>query len=259
MLRLRAVPLTLGSPERRPLTQGRDSASDRKSAKKTEARLRELRDLLRASSGRRVVLLEWSPCWQGLVVVFSTGLVAWLLLDPASLALRELAFDRHLVGRLPSSHVVDVVRRERGQCGALFVSYTEPRVTGLFFAPSAGQPAATGSSRESGDGSARAPRPGRGFKLKHAPGLRLVDLDLVDKSSTTRRVERHLLVSQEPDALPLLLVWWQVGPDAVSPWSAPVQSQRDLANLLVYDFSEGRFEFVAYGSVTSHIAQVSAH
>lgn len=241
MFRLKSIQLTDQSPENGHNTSGRlDGTLKKQKQRKLASRLKELKDLLRETNGNRVVLLQWHATRNALLLAFNSGLICWVFLDLQTWHIQAVSFDKSLVGKLVTDHVVDFAWKENE---GIFVSYTEPRITGVFM-----------TSRPS-QSSPSSPQT-KGFKLKHDPALRLVEADL-DIKSTTRRVPRHLVVNSDPDSLPLLLVWWQLGPNSVSPWSAPIRSERDLANLLLYNYAEAKFDFISYGSITSEIVKVN--
>lgn len=210
------------------------SGSDKRHFKKIEASLKELKSLLQETNGNRVVLSRWSSGHNALIIVFSSGLMTWIFLESNSYAVRNVYFDKHLEGRFATEHMVDFVWKEND---GLFISYTEPRITGVFF------PASTQSKDTS-------------FKLKHKTGLKILESRL-EPRNTSRRVPRHLVLSHGSSREPrLMTIWWQMGPNSLCPWSAPTSSFRDMANILVYSYADQRFEYVSYGSVASEIMQV---
>lgn len=66
-----------------------------------KGRLRELAELLRT---QRTLLCRWAGP-NTLLMLFSSGTIAYLLLDPTSARLTRVLYDRYLVGKLLSSNI----------------------------------------------------------------------------------------------------------------------------------------------------------
>ncbi|KAI1287496.1 WD repeat-containing and planar cell polarity effector protein fritz -like protein [Halotydeus destructor] len=215
------------------LTDVNNLSAGRKS-KKTESRLLQLNDLLRLDTVR-IVLLKWMSRTNALVIVFNTGLVCWVFFDSSSQKPNHIYFDKFLVGKFVSSHVVDIVWREDE---AIFISYAEPKITGIFFGNVNGHKSEKNS-----------------FKLKNA-SLKLTEIDL-HVSNITRRAPRRLEITANSTSTPMFLTWWQSSPSTVAPWTAPVRSEKDLANLLIYTFDHSQVDLLGYASVPCEIKKVS--
>lgn len=217
---------------------GGGAAAAGSSSRKIDARLALLRS---SCHGKRLLHVHYSARRHAVVLLFSDGLIAWLFLVTGGADIEYVSLDKYLVGCLASTHVVDIAWREDR---ALFVSYTEPRVTGAF---ASNKPTAAATTTKDG-----------AFKLKHC-GTRLQEAEL-DVNKKTRRVPRYLSMPDEPAATaPHFAIWWQMTQHNVSPWSAPIRNDRDLANLLLYSYADSRLTLVAYASVTTEIIKVCRH
>lgn len=124
---------------------------DPKSYAKTERRLRELSQLLGistkggwpsvTSTGQsslskssiifphgnttdKINAIHWSDAYQALVLVLSSGILVWLLFDPVNLdSISSIHFDRHLVGKIKTDHIVNILFESK----RILISYTNSK------------------------------------------------------------------------------------------------------------------------------------
>ncbi|RWS06942.1 WD repeat-containing and planar cell polarity effector protein fritz-like isoform X1 [Dinothrombium tinctorium] len=199
--------------------------------KKLERRAKELRTLLYANecnNALRIVCLRWSSVWNAINLVFVNGLIVWLFYESCDLKrLRFISFDKHLIGKLVSEHIVDFVFVDES---FIFVSYTDPKITAIFTS---------------------ADKAYKTFKLKRRTQFQLNEFDI--SCNSPRRVERHIVLNADQS---LFLVWWQNGSNLISPWSAPDSSHSDLLNLFVYDYIDFKFNLISFASIINDILKV---
>ncbi|RWS23348.1 WD repeat-containing and planar cell polarity effector protein fritz-like isoform X1 [Leptotrombidium deliense] len=212
------------------LHQNSEEKSEKAKQKKLERRLKQLGPLIaernsNISSQTSVICLQWSNIWTSLSIVFNTGLIVRLFYECSNLqTLKSIYFDKFLVGKLVSDHIVKFIINET----FIFVSYNEPKITAIFMESSETR---------------------KGFKLKSKARLKQFEFD-VSFNCTKRRVERNLVVNT---AESLLIVWWQNGCNFISPWAAPHTSQTDLINVFVYDYFNQNLNLVSFVSIMNDI------
>lgn len=163
----------------------------------------------------RVVWREWRDCTT-LQLMFNTGLIANITLSSISGDVREITFDKYMVGKLQSEYVADVVvSNTHALC-----SYNDNQITVVnFMKPSLKR----GVARKWGQ-----------LDAKH----HIVEL----AGPSGRRLERKLSINTAGD---MVLIWWRCTRDEVYPWS-PVVKDQDRANVHVYSLRGTKAELLCY-------------
>lgn len=232
MLRLHHVPLTSSSEDKAV------------SNKKTESRLKEVKDLLNetskdaslAGNGHQVKLL--STCFiedrNALLLAFSEGTLVWIFLTQPSFNVESVYIDRYLTCKIPHN-AVDIVYRDKE---GIFISYSRPKFISVFFPTKKSCKSSNRLSRTSLN-------PSKNFKMKYREPLKIVQVNLEVKSNE-RKNNRTFFFNQEPRSHSLLGIFWEsTSSSTLSPWTAPC---RPDANLLVYSYEDMQVDLIAFAS-----------
>lgn len=223
--------------------------------RKVEKRLKELNDLLgcakkltssSASSlhlpvvvnNEKIIATHWNTNFDALNIILSNGLIAWLFFDSFDYtSLTYVYLDKYLIGKIQTAHIVDVVF-DRSK---ILFSYTNSKLTCVEF--NEVKPSHTSKFKKS-------------FKL-NSRNVKVLEFDL-ELNCGVRRVEQHLILDKYPnEEETLLCVWWQNGSNTLCPWSSPLTSSRDLANVFIYNIFQDSLELVGFQSIPTDILKIS--
>lgn len=200
-----------------------DYKCDQSKVKKVKERLKELAHFV---STLKIIKIDFSQKWDALFIVFNNGIISWVYFDKNCIT--KIYHDKYLVSKLLSEHVVNFELKDH----YALVSYTLSKLTLITLNS---LPEHRNSSK---------------FKFSSRnPQISIIELDNV----STRRVERKLILNHSGD---LLIVWWRNGSNCVAPWSAPGKGLRDLANVLVYNFTRANFELISFACICGEIYEV---
>uniref|UniRef100_T1JGE4 SAYSvFN domain-containing protein n=1 Tax=Strigamia maritima TaxID=126957 RepID=T1JGE4_STRMM len=176
--------------------------------------LKELEELFSTS---RCLSLEWKN-QSTIQLVFSNSIFVYIFINIATGDIEKISFDKYLVGKIHSDHIVDVVSSTDG----IVFSYVEPKLIRIQFNKK--QTLETNKKIE---------------KLS-AVDPKITSLDLL--GPTGRRLERKLSRSSNND---FLLVWWRISSNEVWPWT-PLTIEKERANLQVYTINGSKIELACY-------------
>ncbi|XP_076314611.1 WD repeat-containing and planar cell polarity effector protein fritz homolog [Tachypleus tridentatus] len=193
-----------------------------KRPEKLKDTLKELEELLETD---KCTTLKWIDAALFQLFLSSGILVTIFLSDNCNI--KKVQIDRHLVGKLVSDHIVEVVIED----SHLLVSYVEPKLSYIYF----GKQQASTSDRK--------------YEKLGAMDPKIVTFDLI--GPTSRHIERRLSSNSLHDAV---LVWWHTDTQEAWPWSS-LTSDRDRANILVYALNGPSLELMCF----SHIDKSLLH
>ncbi|XP_022251576.1 WD repeat-containing and planar cell polarity effector protein fritz homolog, partial [Limulus polyphemus] len=176
-------------------------------------------------------LLETHKCttlkWIDAAVIqlfFSSGILVTIFLSE-NCNIKRVQIDRHLVGKLVSDHIVEVIIED----SHLLVSYVEPKLSYIYF------------------GKQQSSSPARKYEKLAAMDPKIVTFDLI--GPTNRHIERRLSSNSLHDAV---LVWWHTDTQEAWPWS-PLTSDRDRANILVYALNGPSLELMCFSHIDKNL------
>ncbi|XP_042219187.1 WD repeat-containing and planar cell polarity effector protein fritz homolog isoform X2 [Homarus americanus] len=174
--------------------------------------LKEFEDLM---SRERVV---WESWLSHLVyqLIFASGVIVMMTVNPSTGDLTRIVFDKFLVGKLLSEHLANVVMTKHH----MLFSYNECRLSVVHLT--------------------RSPPEGHKFERLSALDPKIHTCEVAGPSG--RRFERKLSANLSGD---MIVVWWQTSEDEVYPWS-PLAKDRDRANILVYALHGTNLDLMCY-------------
>ncbi|XP_069939077.1 LOW QUALITY PROTEIN: WD repeat-containing and planar cell polarity effector protein fritz homolog [Cherax quadricarinatus] len=180
------------------------------------AKLRDsLKEFEELVSRERVV---WEG-WQSHLLyklIFASGIIVMMTVNPSTGDLTRIVFDKFLVGKLLSEHLANVVMTKHH----LLFSYNECRLSVVHLT--------------------RSPPEGHFQERLSTMDPKIHTCEVAGPSG--RRFERKLSANLSGD---MVVVWWQTSEDEVYPWS-PLAKDRDRANILVYSLEGTSMDLVCY-------------
>ncbi|XP_045581658.2 WD repeat-containing and planar cell polarity effector protein fritz homolog isoform X2 [Procambarus clarkii] len=180
------------------------------------AKLRDsLKEFEELVSRERVV---WEG-WQSHVlyqIIFASGIIVLMTVNPSTGDLTRIMFDKFLVGKLLSEHLANVVMTKHH----MLFSYNECRLSVVHLT--------------------RSPPEGHVLERLSTMDPKIHTCEVAGPSG--RRFERMLSANLSGD---MVVVWWKTSEDEVYPWS-PLAKDRDRANILVYALYGTTLDLVCY-------------
>ncbi|KAK7073683.1 hypothetical protein SK128_025322 [Halocaridina rubra] len=174
--------------------------------------LKEFEEFL---SKERVVWEGWQS-HSAYQLIFASGIIATLTLNPVTGDLTKIVFDKYLIGKLLSEHLADVVITKQH----MLFSYNECRLSVVYLN--------------------RSPSEGQVLERLSQCDPKVQTGEVAGPSG--RRFERKLSANLTGD---MVVVWWQTSEDEVYPWS-PLAKDRDRANVLVYSLHGTNLDLLCY-------------
>ncbi|XP_071454800.1 WD repeat-containing and planar cell polarity effector protein fritz homolog [Hetaerina americana] len=185
---------------------------DNKRPNKLKDGVKELEESL---AHLRVVYCKWK-CSYLLQIIFSSGLIANIIVDIFTGDIVKIIFDKYLIGKLLTDHLSDVVKTDTH----IVCSYNDNQITFIYLTKQKSKYSPT-------------------EKLSRMePKLQVLELS----GPSGRRLERKLSCNSAGD---MVLVWWRCMRDEVYPWS-PLVKDQDRANVHIYGISGMKAELLCY-------------